>query len=242
MRTPPWHNWLEWARQRGWRWPEVPVLAAMAAVAALGWAFIVLSDNVIEGDTNHFDERVHLALRDPNDPTLPIGPLWLVDAARDVTALGSTAVLCLVVAIVLGYLAMVRRPLAIAILLAAVISGTILSSTLKYSHARPRPPSGSAVQRTHTSSFPSGHSFSSALVYLTLGAMLARVMPTRNLRIYLIGSALFLSVLIGLTRIYLGVHYPTDVLAGWAAGAGWALLWWLVARWLYPKPEPQAEA
>ncbi len=242
MRTPPWQRWIEWLRPRGRRWPEVPVLVALATVTALAWLFIELAEEVTSGDTRHFDNLVLTALRDPADPSLPIGPLWLVDAARDVTALGSTSVLCLVVVIVVGYLAIVRRPREIVVLLAAVATGLVLSASLKFAFDRPRPPAGSAVQRTHTTSFPSGHSFSSALVYLTLGAMLARVMPARKLRVYLIGVAIGLSVLIGLTRVYLGVHYPTDVLAGWAAGAGWAVLWWLVVRLTYPQQEAQAAA
>jgi undecaprenyl-diphosphatase len=129
----------------------------------------------------------------------------------------------------------------IVILLAAVIGGAVLTTGLKHTYDRPRPPEGSAVQRTHSTSFPSGHSLASAVVYLTLGAMLARVMPTRKLHIYLMGLALFLAILIGVTRVYLGVHYPTDVLAGWTAGAAWALLWWLIARWASPGPEPRAE-
>jgi undecaprenyl-diphosphatase len=129
----------------------------------------------------------------------------------------------------------------IVILMAAVIGGAVLTTGLKQTYNRPRPPEGSAVQRTHSTSFPSGHSLASAVVYLTLGAMLARVMPTRKLHIFLMGLALFLAILIGVTRVYLGVHYPTDVLAGWTAGAAWALLWWLIARWAMPGPEAQAD-
>ena len=239
MQPSRWHDWVAWLRGR--QWPELPVLVAAVAIASLSWLFIELADEVMEGDTGAFDTWVIESLRSPQDKRLPRGPLWLVDAARDVTALGSSTVLFLLVAVVVGYLAMVRRPRALALLLAAVVSGAILTSSLKYAFDRPRPPDGSAVQRTHTTSFPSGHSLSSAVVYLTLGAMLARVMPTRKLHLYWIGTAIFLATLIGLTRIYLGVHYPTDVLAGWAAGAAWALLWWLIARWLIPRAEPQAE-
>ncbi len=234
-----WHNCIAWLRNR--QWPELPVLVAVAAVATLTWLFIELAEEVASGETRHFDTWVIDSLRSPQNPRLPRGPAWLIDAARDITSLGSATVLCLVVALVVGYLAMVRRPRAIALLLAAVVSGSLLTSGLKYGFDRPRPPEGSAVQRTHSASFPSGHSFSSTLVYLTLGAMLARVMPTRKLHFYLIGVALLLAVLIGLTRIYLGVHYPTDVLAGWATGAAWALVWWLVARWSIAREAPRAE-
>lgn len=217
------------------------MLIAATTVLALAWLFVAIADQVVDGDTGTFDRWVIESLRNPDDRSLPRGPIWLVDAARDVTALGSATVLTLVVASVVGYLAMVRRWRTIVVLLAAVIGGAVLTTGLKNAYDRPRPPEGSAVQRTHSTSFPSGHSLASAVVYLTLGAMLARVMPTRKLHIYLVGVALFLAILIGLTRVYLGVHYPTDVLAGWTAGAAWALLWWLIARWAIPGPEPQAE-
>ncbi len=217
------------------------MLVSVALIATLSWSFIVIADNVLGGDTQHFDQAVIEALRDPDDPRLPRGPRWLADTARDVTALGSTSVLSLMVLTVTGYLAMLRRWRTIAVLLAAVLSGAVLTLLLKQGFGRERPPSGSALQGTHSLSFPSGHSLSAALVYLTLGAMLARIMPTRSLHAYFIGMALLTTLLIGLTRIYLGVHYPTDVLAGWAVGAAWALLWWLVARWTIHRSEPSGE-
>jgi undecaprenyl-diphosphatase len=239
MRLPPIQPWVNKLRER--QRPELPVLIAATTILALAWLFVAIADRVVDGETRSFDRWVIESLRNPDDRQLPRGPIWLVDAARDVTALGSTTVLTLVVAIVVGYLAMVQRMRTIVVLLAAVIGGAVLTTGLKHTYDRPRPPDGSAVQRTHSTSFPSGHSLASAVVYLTLGAMLARVMPTRKLHVYLIGVALFLAILIGLTRVYLGVHYPTDVLAGWTAGAAWALLWWLIARWAIPGPEPRAE-
>jgi len=239
MPLAPLKPWVDRWRERSW--PELPVLVAIVLIAALSWGFIELADEVLGGDTQHFDQAVIEALRDPADPRLPRGPRWLADAARDVTALGSTTVLAITVTVVAGYLAMLRRWRTIAILLAAVISGAILTAMLKQGFGRERPPSGSALQGTHSLSFPSGHSLSAALVYLTLGAMLARVMPTRKLHLYFIGIALLITILIGCTRVYLGVHYPTDVLAGWAVGAAWALFWWLIARWVIRRPEPGAE-
>jgi undecaprenyl-diphosphatase len=72
----------------------------------------------------------------------------------------------------------------------------------------------------------------SAVIYLTLGALLARFAVRRRVRVYVVGVSLLLTLLIGITRVFLGVHYPSDVLAGWSAGLGWALLCWLVARYL----------
>ncbi len=218
----------------GWWRPEVPVLLAVMSVATLTWAFIELADEVTGGDTHAFDHWVVDVLRNPEDPRLPRGPSWLVDATRDITSLGSWPVLFLVVSVAAGYLLLTRRIRAAVLLVAAVVSGVFLSSFLKAYFDRPRPPTGSALQDTLTASFPSGHSLGSAVVYLTLGAMLARFTPGHRLRLYFIGVALFLPLLVGASRVYLGVHYPTDVLAGWAAGAAWALLWWVVTRYAWP--------
>jgi len=234
-------KWLARISERGWRWPELPVLLAVAGLAGMTWVFVELAEQVGSGGTHDFDNRVLAALRNPNDPTLPLGPLWLVDAARDVTALGSMSVLLLMVVIAAGYTALVGRWRAVVLIVAATVSGAILSGVLKSEYERPRPPNGSAVQRTHTTSFPSGHSFSAAVVFLTLGAMLARVVPTHRLRAYLIIVALLLTLLVGFSRVYLGVHYPTDVLAGWAAGSSWALLWWLIARYAWPHDSRPAD-
>jgi undecaprenyl-diphosphatase len=241
MRASGPRQWLAWVRQRSWWRPELPVLLALLSAALLAWGFIELADEVAGGETQSVDERVVDALRNPDDPRLPRGPRWLADGARDITALGSTVVLTLVVAFSAGYLLLLGRTRGAALLVAAVLSGVLLSSTLKSSYNRTRPPEGSALQGTQTASFPSGHSFSSAVVYLTLGAMLARFARTRRLRVYFIVVALLLPLLIGLSRVYLGVHYPSDVLAGWAAGAAWALWWWVIARFVWPD-DPEAAA
>ena len=114
--------------------------------------------------------------------------------------------------------------------LVAVGSGVAISLLLKAGFSRPRPdlvPHGQAV---YTSSFPSGHSMAAAVTYLTLGAMLASARSNRWVRGYLLGLALLVSGAVGVTRVYLGVHWPTDVLGGWTAGAAWALLCWIIAR------------
>jgi undecaprenyl-diphosphatase len=85
------------------------------------------------------------------------------------------------------------------------------------------------------------HSMMSSVVYLTLAVLLARTMKRRRVKIYLVSAALFLSFLVGLSRVYLGVHYPTDVVAGWAGGTAWALLCWLTAYWLEKRGEVEPE-
>ena len=81
----------------------------------------------------------------------------------------------------------------------------------------------------------------SAVVYLTLGALLARTQTHRGIKVYFLAVAGLLTVIIGVSRVYLGVHWPTDVLAGWVGGAGWALLCWLVMLWLQRRGKVEAE-
>ena len=217
----------------------VPIfaLAGIGLVGASLWLFISIAGEVMEGETAAWDRRLLLALRSAADPALPWGPAWVQEMARDFTALGGVAVLTLMTAAVIGYLLFAgKRHAAIAILV-AVAGGLILSSLLKLGFDRPRPelvPHGSLV---YTTSFPSGHSMMAAVTYLTLGALLARVEGSIRIRIYLLSVAVLLTVLVGVSRVYLGVHWPTDVAAGWAVGAAWALLCSLVMSRLQRRGE-----
>lgn len=218
-------------RVPGWMGADgIGLLATLLALLAVGLGFIALSDEVRERDTQHFDERVLLALRSPGDVHTPVGPRWLAEAARDVTALGSVSVLTLVVCAVSGFLLLVRRWRTLALVLGSTLGGTVVNGLLKRVFARPRPTVVPHLTEVLTESFPSGHAMLSAIVYLTLGALLAQLVQRRWLKAYLVGVALGLTLLIGLTRVYLGVHYPTDVVGGWMAGLGWALVTALVAR------------
>jgi len=208
---------------------EIGVLAGVLGVAASLLVFVWLAGAILEGDTAAFDERILRALRAPGDPADPIGPRWFEEMARDVTALGSTIVLTLVALGVVGFLVMLSKRGAAVLVLASVSGGTVLSYLLKAAFDRPRPdlvPHGATV---YTASFPSSHAMLSAVVYLTLGALLARVQPRRRLKIYLLCVPILITAAVGLSRVYLGVHWPTDVLAGWCAGAGWAAVCWLAA-------------
>ena len=230
-----------------WAQREFAVLAALALAAAAIWAFAELADDVLEGETHAFDEWVLLALRTAADPSDPLGPGWLEELMRDITALGSTGVLTFITLAVAGFLALDRKTLAALFVVVAVGGGMLLSTGLKIGFDRPRPdlvPHGAIV---YTASFPSGHSMLAAVAYLTLGALLARVQPRRLLKLYLLGLAILLTVAVGVSRVYLGVHWPTDVLAGWAVGAAWALFCWAAALWLQrrgqvesPGPDPEA--
>ena len=103
----------------------------------------------------------------------------------------------------------------------------LLSLALKALFDRPRPTSCPTWCEVSSSSFPSGHSMNSAIVYLTLGALLARLVRPVAMKLYILAVALLVSFLVGISRVYLGVHYPSDVLAGWSLGLSWAVLWWL---------------
>jgi undecaprenyl-diphosphatase len=211
---------------------ELGLLAALALLAAGFWAFIGISDEVFEGDTPAIDEQILLSLRNPGDPSDPIGPGWVEEMGRDATALGGVGVLTFITVAVVVYL-LARRKIRAALFVAVAIgSGMALSFGLKAGFDRPRPdlvPHGSIV---YTTSFPSGHSMMAALVYLTLGALLARLQPQRWLKAYMLFLAVFVTIVVGISRIYLGVHWPTDVLAGWVAGGTWAAACWAIALFL----------
>jgi undecaprenyl-diphosphatase len=207
------------------------LLAVLIAVAGV-WGFISLADEVGEGDTQKFDDWAIRALRRADDPAIPVGPPWLQEAARDITSLGGVTFLTLLTFFVAGYLLMVRKYHAMWLVLIATFSGLAVSTVLKHLFNRPRPELVPHLSYVYTSSFPSGHSMMSAVTYLTLGTLLARLTPGWAVKIYLVAAALVITFLVGVSRVYMGVHYPTDVLAGWTAGLVWAILCWLVARYL----------
>jgi undecaprenyl-diphosphatase len=206
------------------------LLVGILLIMSLCWGFAEIADEVLEGDTQTFDEWAVRSLRRANNLAVPIGPTWLHEIGRDMTALGGVAVLSLMTAGVAGYLAISRKYHAMWLVLGSTTGAVIISLALKQLFERPRPSIVPHLSIVHTSSFPSGHSMLSAAVYLTLGTLLARLVPQRGLKLYFIAIAFLLTALVGISRVYMGVHYPTDVLAGWTAGLAWALLCWTVAR------------
>jgi undecaprenyl-diphosphatase len=220
------------------------LLALVAVLAALSgsWAFVEIADEVAEGETRAVDAWAVRSLRRPADPEAPIGPRWLADDARDVTALGGRAVLLLVTAAVVLYLWLARTYHAMWLVLGAAVGGQLLSAVLKPVFARPRPDVVPHLTPAAFSSFPSGHSTSAAAVYLTLGLLLARLTDRTRLRIYVLSLAALVTLLVGVGRVYLGIHYPTDVLAGWAAGSAWAAGCWLLAGFLQRRGAIEARA
>jgi undecaprenyl-diphosphatase len=152
----------------------------------------------------------------------------------DLTSLGGTAVLVVISLIVSGFLLIKKRPLAVMTLLTALLGAVALSETMKLLFGRERPPLIYRAVEAVNASFPSGHAMLSAVAYLTLGAMLAKTLRYRREKIYVMAVALLLTGIVGLSRIYLGVHWATDVFGGWCAGAAWATACWLAA-WLIER-------
>ena len=210
---------------------EVPVLLVIAGGSSCVWAFIEIADEVNEGAAKALDERVLLALRNPADSADPIGPRWLEEMARDFTALGGVGVLTLISLATVAYLLLMRKRHAAVMLAVAVVGGIVLSSLFKAGFDRPRPDLVAHLSQVYTASFPSGHSMMSAVTYLTLGALLSPLHRDWAAKLFFLAAAVVITALVGLSRVYLGVHWPTDVLAGWAAGAAWASLCWLAALW-----------
>jgi undecaprenyl-diphosphatase len=211
------------------------LLISLLIVVLCAWIFFKVADEVVDQDVQKIDEKILHALREPTSPNRPIGPRWLQGAVRDITALGSAPVLVLFVLSVAGALAARRQYHALWLLLGATLGGRLLNVLLKAVFARPRPDVALRLTEVDSMSFPSGHAMDSAIIYLTLAALLTRLVQPAPLKLYLLGLALLITLLIGLSRIYLGVHYPSDVLAGWVAGLAWALLCWTVATYLQSR-------
>jgi undecaprenyl-diphosphatase len=202
------------------------VLFAMLMVVASVYGFIELADDVREGDTTRFDEWAIAWMHEHQ------GPRWLQIMGRDVTALGGVIVLTGMTLAVAGYFVLARQYHVIVLLLVATAGGAALNTGLKHLVGRDRPPEEGRAVAEISKSFPSGHAMLSAAVYLTLGVLLARMAESRAVKIYFLSLAVLISVLVGVSRVYLRVHWPTDVLAGWIIGLAWAVLLWLVATFL----------
>ena len=218
---------LRWIGSR-----ELSVLFVIFALMASLLIFVELADDVMEGDTGEFDRVILLSMRNSQDLSDPIGPRWVEEIGRDFTALGGNAILTLLTLAVMGFLILEGKHRMALVLVVATLGALSLSTVLKHSIDRDRPdlvPHGSVV---YTASFPSGHSMLAASTYLTMAALLIRTHKNRRIKAYILLVAVITTILVGVSRVYLGVHWPTDVIAGWTAGSAWALLCWLLARWL----------
>ena len=235
METPPPDPLIalepEAAPSRRIPWPIV----ALAAVALLLLGLVWFGHAIVDDDVAEMDRAIMLAMRVPGHPEQPLGPHWLPSAVRDVTALGSTTVLTLVVTITACFLALQRRLRSALLVVAATTLGASAVTLVKALIARSRPDLVDRLMEETSHSFPSGHAANSAIVYLTLATLLFPLVRSWRMRGFVLGVAMLLVGLIGISRIYLGVHWPSDVLAGWAFGSCWALLWWGLELKLFAK-------
>ncbi|ORE93002.1 PA-phosphatase-like phosphoesterase [Stappia sp. 22II-S9-Z10] len=214
------------------RYVELKVLAGALVVVGCVWAFFGLAGEMLEGETHAFDSFVLLSLRNSGDLADPVGPLWVEEMARDFTALGGIAIVTFVTLAVCGLLWLMKKGRTMLFVAAAVIGGAIVSSSFKALFDRPRPDLVPHGVEVFSASFPSGHSMLSAVTYLTLATVFASTQAERPVKIYVMALAAFVAIAVGMSRVYLGVHWPTDVAAGWTAGAAWAIGCWTVARYL----------
>ena len=212
---------------------EIAALAALMVVALGVLTFIEVADDMTEADGRAFDEAVLRWLQPVAGE--PRGPWWLHEAAADLTSLGGISVLALFALIAFAFLLIQGKRLSAALLALGLAGGVGLSEGLKSLFERERPPAAYQAVETLNASFPSGHALLATVFYLSLGVMLTRILPRRRLKAFVLGAAMLIAALVGLTRVYLGAHWASDVIAGWCAGAAWAMALWLVAwgvqRW-----------
>lgn len=208
------------------------LLVAFLIGATTLFGMAKLASEVFEGDTFAIDKAIMRALRTAGDASELVGPSWIKLAMIDLTALGGAPVLTLVTVLATGSLVAMRRYRTAGFIVLSVSCGAVLSFIIKGIFVRPRPEIVPHLVEVTSTSFPSGHAMNSAIVYLTLAVLLARSEASRHIQFYLVGAAVFLTLLVGTTRVFLGVHWPSDVLAGWVIGAAWAALCSLAAKWL----------
>ena len=192
--------------------------------------FLMLASEVMEGDTLAMDTKIVRALRSADDPSRPIGPVWMTGVLEDLTALGGPTVTWLVILAVTGYLLLESKYRDALVVFVTSASGDFVNHAIKNVFSRARPTIVPHLRDAFSSSFPSGHSMESAIVYLTLAAVVMRIVKGRITKAYCLGLALLITFLVGVSRVFLGVHYPTDVIGGWIIGLFWASLCWLIAQ------------
>lgn len=209
-----------------WMRRELPLLVILFLASVSLLAFALLASEVSEGETHAFDRDLLLVLRTAGNPGIPLGPWWLEIAFRDITSLGGTTIIVLITTLVLGFLLLDRNYPTAILVFVSICGGFLVSTVLKNIIGRPRPDLVSHLVDVQTLSFPSGHATLSAVTYLTLGALLSRNQRKPIIRVFFMAAAIMMTLLIGASRVYLGVHWPTDVLAGWAIGSAWAMFSW----------------
>lgn len=208
------------APARGW---QITPRHALAGGMLCWLSFAVVAWLVHSGAAARFDAAGLQLFRSGGGLSLPDSPAWL-EAVRDVTALGGTTLRVLFTLGALVALLFLRLRREAVLLTATILSGLAAEVALKLLVGRPRPDLVTHLTVAGGMSFPSGHSFNSALGLIAAALAFATLSARRPVRWILIGSAMALSALVAFSRVLLGVHYPSDVIAGWLGGAGWAFL------------------
>lgn len=220
---------------------EFRLLVTVLVIVAALWMFLTLAEAVRAGTIQQFDDAVLLAFRASGHPEIPRGPAWLPETMRDITSLGGGMIIALFTLAVAGYLWLRKKYQPLILLIVTVIGGGVLDFALKLIVGRGRPTVVSHFVNVDSFSFPSGHSLMSMAVYLVLAAILSPQLPDRRARVYIVAFALFLTCSIGISRVYLGVHYPSDVLGGWCIGLAWATLCSFVAWYIERRRKMRLE-
>lgn len=211
---------------------EFPVLLAGVIVAGGLWGFVEMLEVARSAASHTFDTQILLALREAGHPDIPVGPHWLPGVMRDITSLGSASVLIMATAFAAFYFLLTRRAAIGMFIIACVAGGQFMATLLKLGVDRQRPDVVTHLVQESSLSFPSGHATMSAITYLTLAALAASFLHARVAKIYVLTLAVLMTLLVGISRLYLGVHWPSDVIAGWCVGFAWAMLCWLALRLL----------
>lgn len=221
--------------QRFWRFgkTELGALLAMVIAGAGLWAFADIAGELMEADEGHnLDVTVLAYLRPYANPHDALGPPWFERSVAELTTFGGTANLTLIAVVIVLFLLIQKRIASALLVIVALGGGVAISEWVKALFGRDRPPLIYRAVETTSASFPSGHAMLSTVTYLTLGALLAQVMPRRRLKVFVLATAVLLALIVGASRVYLGVHWLSDVLAGWSLGAAWAMICWLAAWWM----------
>jgi undecaprenyl-diphosphatase len=215
-------GFLHWIRGQ-----ELSVLLVVLCIVGGLWAFIEIADEVVEEEAKPFDTMILEKVQGVGPDGQPRGPVWLAVSMRDITALGSYSVLTLITAACVVYLLLNGLKTLAFFTVGAAFGGMVVGTLLKLLFSRERPEMALRLVVEQTYAFPSGHAMMSAVVYLSLAVMLSTIHERHRERVFFLLAAMLLTFLVGMSRMYLGVHYPTDVLAGWAIGLAWASAWWL---------------
>ena len=201
----------------------LPLLLAGLLLLLAAIAFVLLGSEVGEGETRGIDLRLLHAAQSAR-----AAAPWLAGMMRDLSGLGSTAVLTLFSTAAVAHVAMFSSRGRALLVAAAVGGGAVAVAVLKAGYARHRPDVALAQFEVPGWGFPSGHATMSAVVFLTLAVLVAGTRPRHRERVFIVAVAAVLAALVGVSRVVLGVHYATDVVAGWVFGVAWASAWWLI--------------